>query len=77
MSDAADRLAQALREVINEAVQAVVERDRRTSPPERVVERPKVTYEDFDLCPWCNKKHMRHLMPVNEARQQLSTSAPS
>jgi hypothetical protein len=28
MSDAADRLAQALRDVINEAVQAAVERDR-------------------------------------------------
>jgi excisionase family DNA binding protein len=21
--------------------------------------------------PWCNKKHMRQLMPVKEARQQL------
>jgi excisionase family DNA binding protein len=27
--------------------------------------------EDFEVCPWCNKKHMRHLTPVKEARQQL------
>ncbi len=33
MSDAVDRLAQALRDVINEAVQAAVERERATTPP--------------------------------------------
>jgi excisionase family DNA binding protein len=27
--------------------------------------------EELGLCPWCHKKHMRHLMPVAEARQQL------
>jgi len=69
MSDAADRHAQALRDLINEAVQAAVE--RATPPPARVVERPKVPDGEFDLCPWCNKKHMRHLMPVKEARYQL------
>jgi hypothetical protein len=34
--------AQALRDLINEAVQAAVERDRPTPPLARVVERPKV-----------------------------------
>jgi excisionase family DNA binding protein len=71
MSDAVDRLAQALRDVINEAVHAAVELDRLTPRPAPVVERPKVPEEDFDLCPWCNTKHMRHLMPVTEARHQL------
>ncbi len=67
VSDAVDQLAQALRDLINEAVQAAVERERAIPPPER----PKVPDEGFDLCPWCNKKDMRHLMPVKEARQQL------
>lgn len=35
MSDAADRLAQALRDLINEAVQTSVERERPTPPPDR------------------------------------------
>ena len=77
MSDAAERLAQALRDLINEAVQAAVERERPTPPPARVVERPKVPEEDFELCPWCRKKHMRHLMPVTEARQQLGGISPT
>lgn len=68
MSDAADRLAQALRDLITEAVQEAVERDRQTLPPERVLERPVVPDGDFGRCPWCNTKHMRHLMPVKEAR---------
>jgi excisionase family DNA binding protein len=76
MSDAVDRLAQALRDVINEAVQAAVERERPTPPPERVVERPEVP-EDLDRCPWCRKKHMRHLMPVKEVRQQLGGISPT
>ncbi len=76
MSDAVDRLAQALRDLINEAVQAAVERERPTPPPERVVERPKVPDEEFDRCPWCNKKHKRHHMPVTEARQQLGGISP-
>ena len=42
----------------NESVQAAVERERPTPPPARLVERPEVPEEDFDLCPWCNKKHM-------------------
>ena len=67
MSDTADRLAQALRDLIDEAVQAAVERDRSTPPPEGVVERPKVPDDEFDLCPWCDKQHMRHLMLVTEA----------
>jgi hypothetical protein len=45
MSDAADRLAQAVRELIDGAVQAAIERERPTLPPERVVERPKVPDE--------------------------------
>jgi excisionase family DNA binding protein len=77
MSDAAERLAQALRDLINEAVQAAVERERPTPPPARVVERPQVPGEDFDRCPWCHKKHMRHLMPVKEARQQLGGISPT
>jgi hypothetical protein len=46
MSDSADRLAQALRDVINEAVQETVDRTRPTPPPVRVVERPKVPEDD-------------------------------
>jgi excisionase family DNA binding protein len=71
MSDAAERLALALRDLINEAVQAVVERDCPTSPPAPAAENPKVPKEDCELCPWCHKNHMRHLMTVKEARQQL------
>lgn len=77
MSDAADRLAQALRDLIKEAVQEAVGRDRRPSPPERVDERPTVRDGDFDRCPWCNTKHMRHLMPVKEAREQLGGISPT
>jgi excisionase family DNA binding protein len=76
MTDAADQLAQALRDLINEAVQAAVERERPT-PPARVVERPNVPDESFDLCPWCDKKHVRHLMPVKEARHQLGGISPT
>jgi len=71
MTDAADQLAQALRDLIEEAVQAAFERERPAPRPARVVEHPKVPDEQFDLRPWCNKKNMRHLMPVKEARQQL------
>ncbi len=77
MSDAVERLAQALRDLIDEAVQAAVERDRPTPPPARVAERFTVPEEDFELCPWCDKKHMRHLMPVKEARQQLGGISPT
>jgi excisionase family DNA binding protein len=71
MSDDTGQLAQALRDLISEAVQAAVERERRTVPPAGGQELPNVPEADFDLCPWCNKKHMRHLMPVKEARHQL------
>jgi excisionase family DNA binding protein len=71
MNDAAERLAQAIRDVINEAIHAAVERERPTPPPARAVERPKVPDEEFDLCLRCSKKHMRHLVPVKEARQEL------
>ena len=72
MSDAVERLAQALHDLVNEAVQAAVDRDRPTPPPAGARERfEEVSDQDFELCPWCNKKHMRHLMPVNEARHQL------
>jgi excisionase family DNA binding protein len=77
MSDAAERLAQALRDLIHEAVQAAVERDRPTPPPVPVAENPKVPQEDFGLCPWCDMKHMRHLMPVKEARKQLGGISPT
>ena len=73
MSDAAE----ALRDLINEAVQAGVERDPPTPTPARVGERAKVPEADFDMCPCCNKKHMRHLMPVEEARQQLGGISPT
>jgi excisionase family DNA binding protein len=76
MSDATDRLAQALRDLINEAAQAAVERERPTPPPARVVERP-LQDKEFDPCPWCDKKHMRHLMPVKEVRQQLGGISPT
>ena len=71
MSDNADRLTQALRDLIKEAVQAAVK--RATPPPERVVERPKVPDQDFDLCPWCNKKHMRRHLHQHSLR--LPTTA--
>ena len=72
MSDAADRLAQAIRDVINEAVRAAAVRQERPTPaPARAVERPEIPQDDFLLCPWCNRKHMRHLLPVKEARHQL------
>jgi excisionase family DNA binding protein len=71
MSDAVERLAQALRDLIDEAVQAVVERERPTPPPTPAADNPKVPREDSGLCPWCDKKHLRHLMPVKEARHQL------
>lgn len=76
MSDAAERLAEALRDLIDEAVQAAVERDRPAPPPARVVERPEVPAEDFGLCPWCDKNHMRHLIPVKEAGTSSAASAP-
>jgi hypothetical protein len=76
MSDAADRLAQAIRDVIDEAVQAAVERDCSAPPAAAVAERPKAP-QDFDLCPWCNKTHIRHLMPVKEARHQLGGISPT
>jgi hypothetical protein len=47
MSDAVERLAQALRDLIKEAVQEAVERERPTPPPERVAERPKVSNLTF------------------------------
>ena len=77
MSDAAERLAQAIRDVINEAVHAVVAQQRPTPPPARVAERPEIAKEDFDPCLWCNKRHMRHLMPVKEARHQLGGISPT
>jgi excisionase family DNA binding protein len=70
MSDAADRLAHALHDVINEAVQAAVERERPIVPPAGVLEHPKLPEAD-DQCPCCNKRPKRHLMPVKEALQQL------
>jgi hypothetical protein len=78
MSDAADRLAQAIRDVINEAVRAAVVRQERPTPtPARAVERPEIPLDDFLQCPWCNKKHMRHLLPVKEARHQLGGISPT
>ena len=77
MSDAAERLALALGDLINEAVQAAVTQERSTPPPARVAERPTVPEEDLDRCPWCHKKHMRHLMTVKEARQQLGGISPA
>jgi Helix-turn-helix domain len=77
MSDAADRLAQAIRDLINEAVHAAVVQERSTPRPARVAERPTMAEEDFDLHPWCNKRHMRHLMPVKEARLQLGGISPT
>src|ERR1700755_1638794 len=72
MSDAADRLAQAIRDVINEAVRvAAVRQEPPISAPPLAAERPAIPQDDFLLCPWCNTRHMRHLMPVKEARHQL------
>jgi excisionase family DNA binding protein len=70
MSDAADQLAQALRDLIAETVQAAIERERPTPPTAPVGERPEVP-KDSDRCPWCNRTKTRHLMPVKEACQQL------
>jgi hypothetical protein len=43
MSDAVDRLAQALRDVISEAVQEAVEPERETPPPAQAVEHPNAS----------------------------------
>jgi excisionase family DNA binding protein len=77
MSDAVDRLAQALRDLIDEAVQAAVEPERPTPPPVPVAQHPKVPEGDLGYCPWCDKKHMRHLLPVTEARHQLGGISPT
>jgi excisionase family DNA binding protein len=78
MSDAPERLAQALRDLMNEAVQEAVERERPTpSPSVRMIERPGGPEEDFDVCPWCSKRHIRHLMPIKEARHQLGGISPT
>jgi hypothetical protein len=68
MSDAAEQLAQALRDLIDEAVRAAVEPERATPPPVPLAQPPKVPEGDLASCPWCDKKHMRHLLPVTEAR---------
>jgi hypothetical protein len=77
MSDAVDRLAQALSDLINEAAQVAVEQDRPTPPPVPVVERPKVPEDDLAFCSWCDKKHMRRLLPITEARHQLGGISPT
>ena len=77
MSDAADRLAQALHDLIDEAVREAVARHLPAPPPAQAVERPQLPADRFDACPWCNKKHMRHLMPVTEARHQLGGISPA
>jgi hypothetical protein len=41
MSDTADRLAQAVRELINEAIQEAVECNLRTPSPVRNIARPR------------------------------------
>jgi hypothetical protein len=71
MSDAAEQLAKALRDVVNEAVQAAVKRERPTPPPAPVVDRPELPEDDSELCPGCRRKNMRLLISVTEARQQL------
>ena len=71
MSDSADRLAQALRDLIHEAVQDVVRRERPAALPARVVKRPNVPEEDSELSPSCRSKNMHYLIPATEARQQL------
>lgn len=76
VSDAAERLAQAVRDLVNEAVQEAVGRER-PAPPDPLVECPKVPEEEFDRCPWLHKQHMRHLMPVKEARHQLGGISPT
>jgi hypothetical protein len=52
MSDAADRLARAIRDVINEAVQTAVGQERLTPSPTLAVERPEIPQEDLDRWPW-------------------------
>jgi len=76
MSGAAEQLAQALRDLIDEAVQAAVDRERPTPTRAQVVERSEVPAEDSGLCPWCNRKHMRHLMPVKQPGSSSAGSAP-
>lgn len=54
-----------------------VRQKRCTNPPARIVERQQVPEENFEVCPWCDKKHTRHLMPVKEARHQLGGISPT
>jgi hypothetical protein len=63
--------------MITEAVQAAVGQERPVPPPARVTERPNTAEEDLDLCQWCDKRHMRRLMPIAEARHQLGGISPS
>jgi hypothetical protein len=77
MSDSADRLAQALYDLINAAVQEAIARHLPAPSPAQAVERRQLPGDRSELCPWCNKKHMRHLMPVAEARQQLGGVSPT
>jgi excisionase family DNA binding protein len=48
-----------------------------TPPPAKVAKRPTMAEEDFDRFLWCNKRNMRHLMSVKEARQQLGGISPT
>jgi excisionase family DNA binding protein len=71
MSDAAERLAQALRDLIHEAAQEVITRELSTPPSARAVGRPTGPEKDSEWCPSCRRKGLRHLIAVTEARQQL------
>lgn len=71
MSDAVDRLAQALQDVISEVAQEAAERARPTPPRARVAGSPAGPVEDPDQCPSCRKIRARYLVPVTEARHQL------
>jgi hypothetical protein len=55
VSNAAERLAQALRDLIDEAAQAAVERDRPTPTPVPVAKSPKVPEDNLAFCPWCDQ----------------------
>src|SRR5271155_2047390 len=77
MSDAAGRLAKALRDLINEGVEARFGQGPPAPAAVEVVERPRGSGEDFELCPRCRTNHMRRLLTAKEARQQLGGISPT
>jgi excisionase family DNA binding protein len=77
MSDAAERLAQAPTTSSTRLYRQHSSETGQHRRPHLRLKIPRCQRKIFELCPWCDKKHMRHLMPVKEARQQLGGISPT